>query len=328
MPFKEDELARQTAFREGGGFATGTEAHGVLMGRARPFAFVPEHAFENIFSETGAADTTREAARRYFEPIGWHHASAHLLSSQVCCVNFLGPFLQRPEALAGLLAPLFEGTVLRPLKLPGEPGYVAFEWIGETDYLNEQVGERPRTRGANCTSVDAAVLLDTADGRELLLVEWKYTERYGPRLGGGERARRVREGRYAELAFATHGPLRADLDLWLTDFFYEPLYQLLRQQMLAKQLEMHRYEGVRRVRVLHVSPVANTELGRITSPELRARFPRLDVFDAWSKVLVEPDRFLKMSREALFGAFPAADHGLREWRSYLAGRYGLAETAA
>ena len=66
--------------------------------------------------------------------------------------------------------------------LPIEDGhYVACEWIGQKNYLREKVsGNGKRTRGANCTSADAAVMFEETDGkRQIVLIEWKYTESYG-----------------------------------------------------------------------------------------------------------------------------------------------------
>ena len=36
-------------------------------------------------------------------PIQWHQHKNHALSSQVCCVNFLGPLMQRPNLLASVM---------------------------------------------------------------------------------------------------------------------------------------------------------------------------------------------------------------------------------
>lgn len=65
--------------------------------------------------------------------------------------------------------------------LPMEEGefpdrYVSFEWIGHEDYLKEKKSkDGRRTRGANCTSADAAVMFDREDGlRQIVLIEWKY----------------------------------------------------------------------------------------------------------------------------------------------------------
>jgi hypothetical protein len=57
---------------------------------------------------------------------------------------------------------------------PVEEGrYVTFEWIGLANYLGERVprtGER--TRGANCTSADAMVQVERADGtRQIILID-------------------------------------------------------------------------------------------------------------------------------------------------------------
>ena len=57
---------------------------------------------------------------------------------------------------------------------------VSFEWIGNKNYLGERVlGEGTRTRGANFTSADAVVMFENLQGqRQVVLVEWKYTESY------------------------------------------------------------------------------------------------------------------------------------------------------
>lgn len=56
--------------------------------------------------------------------------------------------------------------------------------------------------------------------------------------------------------FAPNGPIRDDLNLKLEGFFWELFYQLLRQQMLAFQMEKAHEAVTDLVRVLHISPVA------------------------------------------------------------------------
>ena len=96
----------------------------------------------------------RKAACAYFaeNQIKWHEGqdampSNHLCSSQVCCVNFLFPFADRPDALATLLRPIFPDI---KQVLPVEcDQYVAFEWIGQENYLGEKIarnGKRTRAR--------------------------------------------------------------------------------------------------------------------------------------------------------------------------------------
>jgi len=154
---------------------------GLYKGTPRPFCVPVDHAEENLFPEI------RQAALAYFKAHGiqWHDGhdgkpSNHLCDSQVCCVNLLFPFAHRPDALAAVLRPLF--PALRAM-LPIEGGqYVTFEWIGKENYLKERTGAKgTRTRGANCTSADAAVVFERTDGtRQTLLIEWKHTESYGP----------------------------------------------------------------------------------------------------------------------------------------------------
>jgi hypothetical protein len=165
-----------------GFFSAPACADGEYYGRNRPFCLPPEHAEENLF------DGIRETALPYFADhrIKWHQGSEngtkpnnHLCSSQVCCVNFLFPFTDQPEALAALLRPFFP-TLQRMLPMETTGEYMAFEWIGERDYLGEQKRAKERTRGANCTSTDAAVFMEHEDGsRQIVLIEWKFTESYG-----------------------------------------------------------------------------------------------------------------------------------------------------
>lgn len=51
--------------------------------------------------------------------------------------------------------------------------YVAFEWIGQENYLGERISRNGRrTRGANFTSADAAVLFERSDKkRQMVLIE-------------------------------------------------------------------------------------------------------------------------------------------------------------
>ena len=149
----------------------------------------------------------------------------------------------------------------------GQPWFVGFEWIGRADYLNEAGRSGARTRGANATSADAVVRFENEGRIESVLIEWKYTESYGAPIppGGNE----VRLSRYRDLVFEPSGPIRADLSLAIGDFFWEPLYQLLRQQMLAFQMQSAHEDGAECVRVLHISPSANDASHTVTAPALQ-----------------------------------------------------------
>jgi hypothetical protein len=249
----------------------------------------------------------REDVLAYFDMhrIAWHKYAASAHSSQICCLNFLAPMRNDPEALARLVAAVL--SIPEPEMLPvengpdGRPWYVGFEWTGG-DYLNEANGSGSRTRGANVTSADAVVKYRLEGCQETMLIEWKYTENYGRPID--PKGNRTRVERYKDLAFAPNGPIRSDLGLSLTDFFYEPFYQLVRQQMLANEMEKAHEDGSERVRLLHVSPAANTGLKAVTAPQLRHLAD--NACSAFARVLVKPDRFVSRSTETLFGPLLSA----------------------
>ena len=291
-------------------------------GKSHPICLPRDHAEENLFPGI------REAAQAYFSKfeIKWHDGQAgkpsnHLCSSQVCCVNFLFPFHDQPDALAELLRPVFLDLVRM---LPIENGqYVAFEWIGEKNYLREKVSRNgKRTRGANFTSADAAVMFERTDGaRQIVLIEWKYTEAYNSKQS---------------LAIAQSGTDRREIYRWLYDrsdcpldkkvlpsfdaLFYEPFYQLMRQQFLAHEMERAQELGAHRVSVLHIEPAQNTDFQRVTSPELACLGET--VIGIWQQLVTEQDCFTSISTEALFGRMVAnPTPEMQTWADYIGARY-------
>lgn len=274
----------------------------------------------------------RDIAGRYFahNGIAWHQHASHGLSSQACCLNFLMPLATRPDTLAKLVQAVIGGDLPEMLEVEndpdGKPWFVGFEWIGRKDYLNEwpRAGGVPK-RGANVTSADAVLRFRQAGHIETLLVEWKYTEVYGKPPEPEREAERLR--RYQGIAFAPFGPLRSDADLKLTDLFWEPFYQLVRQQMLAFRMQAAQEDGAERVRVLHVAPAGNQRLTRVTSAALR---PLGDnAFKVYHSLLEYPDDFISRSTESLFSRLLADAPKGDAWADYLRDRYAfLAALAA
>ncbi|MCC3246027.1 hypothetical protein LG047_11895 [Methylocystis sp. WRRC1] len=271
--------------------------------------------------------------RKHFEDaaIQWHRHANHALSSQVCCVNFLAPLAHEPDLLSRVVAQALK--IAPPAMLPvcGDR-FVDFEWTGKEDYLSEWPKDGRATRGANATSADAVVRFDTGSTVCTALIEWKYTECYGAPLadknipGHGNDKRRAR---YADKLLDPDGPIRADLGLTIDDFFWEPFYQLVRQQMLAHRMEGACEDGAERVLVLHLSPRGNSDLHRVTSPALR-KFGD-DAFTVFSKLLVRPDRFHACNIESAF--LPVIDSVGRDspsadWAQYLRERYQFLSEAA
>ena len=267
----------------------------------------------------------RDKAELFFAAnpsIQWHTHANHGLSSQVCCVNFLMPLADEKDLLAkwighnlGIDPP--DMQVIEANRA-GQDWFLTFEWIGDNDYLNETDSNGNRRRGANATAADAAVKFQTPDGKiHLVLIEWKYTESYGAPLSGGRSANATRIERYLRKAFSPNGPIRDIGGLELTDFFWEPFYQLLRQQMLAWHLENDPRSGIDRARVLHISPSLNSALHKVTSPRLRSFGD--DAFEVFQTLLVDPSAFVGMTIEDSFA--PLATWSEAAWFPALLERY-------
>lgn len=307
-PFSEREKLRQAHFFEA---AVAKDALRL------PYVLRPEARSQNLW------EGIRDQAAAYFGPprnIAWHTHASSGLSSQVACVNFLMPLSPRPELLGEVIGRALGRRGLRMLPVEGGPHFVGFEWIGAQDYLGEWPESGQATRGAQVTSADAVMRFE-ADGRvETLLIEWKYTESYGRPPDPKSEARRIR--RYGGKAFFPDGPFRADLGLAVEDLFWEPVYQMARQQMLAWRMQQAREDGADRVSVLHVSPLGNRALHQVTPPRLQER--GADVFDIFRGLLVRPEDFTATSPEQAFGP-TLAQHRAEPWAAWLLGRYGFAD---
>jgi hypothetical protein len=224
---------------------------------------------------------------------------------------------------------------ITPKMLPVESGpdgadwFVGFEWTGRANHLSEWAdGAASATRGANATSADAVVKFQHQGRTEILLIEWKYTERYGAPISPDPNG--TRRKRYADKAFSPNGPIRSDCGLKLEDFFWEPFYQLLRQQMLAWSMEKEKEDGAERVRVLHISPAGNRALHKITSRALEAigGTKHDDAFEAFAAVQEPAEdgvpRFLSRTTEQVFGPFlkeAQQEAAAEAWAGYLRDRY-------
>ncbi len=280
---------------------------GVIGATAYDFCLSPDLVTHSLLPEV------RESALKLFAElrIPWHAGinggpSNHLLSSQVQCVNALGQMITDPARIVLAFGDLL--GIDEVLKI--EPGrYLTFEYIGPTDYFNE-VPDGDRIRGAHCTSLDAAFLHRAVDGAvELVLVEWKYTESY--RLRKPDPAKdAVRAGRYGEAVARPDGPVRADV-LPFELLLDEPIYQLVRQQLLAHALEEDGAGGATRVRVVHVSPSGNAGYQHsLHRPEHLALGDTVTA--VWNKLLRHQDRFLAVdSKVFLDDAITSREYVLR-----------------
>ncbi|MCC7354591.1 MAG: hypothetical protein IT330_12660 [Anaerolineae bacterium] len=323
--FLEAEKKRLAYFKAASPFfSMAARAPGIYDGKPREFCLPYECAEENLFPGI------RQAITAYFaeKEIKWHDGqgrrpSNHLCDSQVCCANFLFPFADKPYALAELLRPVFP-AIREMLPIEGSQ-FVACEWIGEKNYLGEKISRNgKRTRGANCTSADAAVMFDREDGlRQVVLVEWKYTESYGSTsLKIAARSGTDRTAIYRPLFNRDDCPLNKDLLPCFAALFYEPFYQLMRQQFLAHEMERAHELGADIVSLLHIAPAHNGDFRRVTSPDLRNAGLGESVMDIWKNLVRIPDRFRSISTEELFGSLPVMNFPeLAAWWEYVTTRH-------
>jgi len=320
--FLENEKRRQAGFKLNSlYFSEPAREDGLYNGIPRPYCLPLAHAEENLFPGI------RETAPGYFrsESISWHDGqngkpSNHLCDSQVCCVNFLFPFTNQPHALAEVLRTAFPD--IRQMLAIENGQYVAFEWIGQKNYLCERVPHNGRrTRGANCTSADAAVMFERTDGRkQIVLIEWKYTESYGGLSLKVAKSGTDRTKIYRWLFDRDDCPIDRRLVSEFDRLFYEPFYQFMRQQFLASQMQIAGELDASLVSVLHIVPRKNTDFRRVTSPELRGLGPTAT--EVWKRLVGNGGRFVSISTEDLFGNLSAQRlPEMQPWLQYIGERY-------
>ena len=289
MTYRDQERTRAVAWKKTTGVLP-PEARlpGTYRNRGtHAFCLPAAHATLSLLPEV------RDLALGLFaeQRITWHDGvgrgpSNHLLDSQVQCVNALGQMVADPDRLQRAFGDRL--GIAEVLEI--EQGrHLTFEFVGPTDYFRES-RQGKLVRGLGCTSVDAAFLCRIHDGTtELILLEWKYTETGSARRDPAKDAKRWTQ--YGEAWADDDGPVRSDV-LAFTDILDEPLYQLVRQQLLAHELEKDQVLKAERVRVLQVSAAGNTAYQQALRPNHRAVGD--SVSQVWAKLLRRSDRFVSV----------------------------------
>jgi hypothetical protein len=253
------------------------------------YEFVLKDPYLNLWA--GIREDSMEYFKRNSIPwwMGDDEPTGHLLSSQVACVNHLYYLRQRNDLATAILKNVDSRIVDAEIV---DDGYVEFEVIGKTNYLNEM----QHTRGANSTSVDAFMVGKKSDGKNILvLIEWKYTEYYEK---GKSLFIPARKNIYNPLLRNFNSPVRQDLAaVEFEPLYYEPFYQLMRQTLLGWQMaKAGEYNSDEYIH-LHIIPKENLELrDRNTSPNLQGN----GLEAPWQNVLKEPSRYKLISPQELF----------------------------
>jgi hypothetical protein len=320
--FLESEKESQIKFKNSSPYLSEiARSEGVYKSKPYAFCLPVEFAEQNLFPEI------REPALAHFRDhrIKWHDGqngkpSNHLCSSQVCCVNFLFPFADKPTALAHVLRRIFPDI---EKMLPVESGrYVSYEWIGAGNYLGERIRQNSkRTRGANFTSADAIVMFERKDKkRQVVLIEWKYTESYSGTFLKFSDSGTDRTKIYKHLLDSPDCPLNKDILPSFDSLFREPFYQFMRQQFLAKEMEKAHDFGADIVSVLHIAPAHNYDFRKVTSPELENLGE--SAVEVWKNLNKTEGRFISVSTEQLFCNLSGEDlPEMKTWIDYINARY-------
>ncbi|MEP7136421.1 MAG: hypothetical protein ABI904_15940 [Chloroflexota bacterium] len=320
--FLESEKLKQTQFKVSSPYFSGTaRSEGIYNGKPRSFCLPTESAEQNLAPEI------RETALLHFAEnnIKWHNGqnekpSNHLCSSQVCCINFLFPFADKPNELAQVFKLVYP-EIEQMLRV--ESGrYVSFEWIGRENYLGEKISRNgQRTRGALCTSADAIVMFKRKDKkRQVVLIEWKYTESYGGNSLKNAKSGTDRTKIYRHLFDKADCPINKDMLPSFDSLFYEPFYQFMRQQFLANEMEKAHELDADIVSVLHIAPAHNNDFRKVTSPELGKLGE--SAVSGWKELVKTEGRFISVSTEKLFGAISETQlPEIKTWVEYISDRY-------
>ena len=271
--------------------------------RGFPRKFVLQNGKDNLLGKI------QDDCLKYFEQgkiVWWGEnkskriPTGHLVSSQIHCLNHL--FALRKDDVA-IKAIIENATGLKikkvyPSPLEKDGGYISFEFVCKNKTL---LHENYETRGANCTSVDALVYVQTIDNKNILIpIEWKYTETYQ-----GKEAKKESLDRYPKLIDSASNLKKWD-DLYKADPYYELMRQTLLMEQIIKQKDIN---GIKAVDFHHIMvvPDAHTELKNA-------------IEEKYIPTLKDKSKFHIIDPQALLSPLKGND-GYKELMEYLETRY-------
>lgn len=260
--------------------------------------------WKNIF------EPIRESVKSKETNIKWwkgKQPTGSMCSSQISCINHLFPLQDDADAVLAMLnrLPGYENRFESVQKY--KEHYISFEV--ESAYAKEKMGEQKN----HPTQIDALILVKDKESKLWLIVmEWKYTESYGPQSVYTEE----RGERYDSL-ISNIGCFREGTDPEI--FYINPYHQLMRQTLWAKlhtsqectEQELKADEYLH----LFVSPKENKALH---TPNRRNKsLSQLHRLSRWeAEFLADPNRFISISPQELVANFIDDQH-----KKYLTSRY-------
>lgn len=230
---------------------------GLAYGKHSPKILRQEDREKNLYN------AIRGDAIRYFDDsnIQWwemdsssiNDVPAHVLSSQVHCLNHLFAIRKNEDAIKAILyrATLRCFDAILPA-LDGN-GLIEFEFTHDNKVL---LGEDATgaCRGSLCTSIDAMIRAKKDNDIYLIPIEWKYTESYVPK----DKTNPIRLKRYATLIEKSEQLITPQDGVAYSIYMQEPQYELMRQTLLMEQM-VRNGEATKFIHI-NVIPNGNTDL--------------------------------------------------------------------
>jgi hypothetical protein len=264
-----------------------------------PYLLALGHEEENLIQELrgpgGAIDFFRQRDIHWWkkketgDDLNRSGPTRNMLSSQIACVNVFMSLAADREALLLLLRSVDpEVTDIVPIASSAGTTLVEFEWCG----LKSPIEGGPLRRGKYVTNADALMIGRVGQLRRAYLWEWKYIEAYQGHIS-------LAVGQSGTKRIQTYRPLYDNSasfnskEIPITEFFYEPFYQLMRLRLLADRMVSIPELDISSATLVLVCPEGNTAyLETITSPELLARFPKSrTVPEVFSKTMRDSSGF-------------------------------------
>jgi hypothetical protein len=205
--------------------------------------------------------------------------TGNMLSSQVSCINHLF-FLRNNQNLATIVLKKIDKRIVKAVMI--DDSYIEFEKMGGND--QNPLGEvnLDRERGALSTSIDALMIGEKENGKNILvLIEWKYTEK-------GEDSFHNSQNHpiYKKLLQHKNCPINVPNDI--ETLLHEPYYQPMRQALLGwKMVELNEYNCDEYINI-HIIPQGNTLFRK-----------NLETPINWKALLKDQDKYKIISPEEL-----------------------------
>lgn len=282
---------------------------GLVYGKRSPKILRQEDREKNLYN------AIRQDAIKYFDDsnIQWWEVDssstngvpAHVLSSQIHCLNHLFAIRKNEDAIKAILYRATGMCFDAILPALDGNGLIEFEFAHDNKVLLGEDDHGAR-RGSLCTSIDAMIRAKKGDDIYLIPIEWKYTESYVPK----DKTNPTRLKRYATLIEKSEQLITPHDGVANSVYMQEPQYELMRQTLLVEQM-IHNGEATKFIHI-NVIPNGNTNLRRQVEINYIPNLKDKNLF-----VCIDPQELLEPLCEEPFNK----DANINDLINYLRTRY-------